>query len=143
MIGETQEKEVIPGIEEEQRDPYQESSAEEKGNIFGKALSVFGGVLNFIKNYFPKSGRGRLILAVLLILIIASGVGVKIKASKDAEAQAQFNQYLQSAKDDFNGAKGLASLNPVEASNRPHSPRLYIQHDFLLCTFDRSGFSQC
>ena len=118
MVGETQEKEVIPGIEEEQRDPYQESSAEEKGNIFGKALSVFGGVLNFIKNYFPKSGRGRLILAVLLILIIASGVGVKIKASKDAEAQAQFNQYLQSAKDDFNGAKGLASLNPVEAKSK-------------------------
>lgn len=80
-------------------------------NLVTKAASL-------IKNYFPKSGRSRLIIAIILILIIGLGVGFKIKASKDGEQLAAFNQALQKAKDDFNAAKGLVSLNPAEAKSK-------------------------
>ncbi|MBU1000194.1 hypothetical protein KKE78_02245 [Patescibacteria group bacterium] len=71
-----------------------------------------------LRKYFPKSGRGRLILAIVLLLIIVSGIGYKYKLSRDRENQAQFNQLLQQAKDDFNSAKGIASLNPTDAKNK-------------------------
>lgn len=70
------------------------------------------------KKYFPKSGRGRLMIAVILIIIIGLGVGFKVKMSKDAQRGAQFNQYLQGAKDDFNAAKGLATLSPADAKSK-------------------------
>lgn len=71
--------------------------------------------LGRLRGYFPRSGRGRLILAVALIVVIASGLGYKYKLSRDQERKLQFNKILQEAKDDFNAAKGLSSLNPAEA----------------------------
>lgn len=70
------------------------------------------------RGYFPKSGRGRLILASLLIAIIALGIGFKYKTSQDQHKIAQFNQALQEAKDNLNAAEGLASLNTGEAKNK-------------------------
>ena len=68
--------------------------------------------------HFPKSGRGRLMLACLLIAIIVLGIGFKYKTSQDQHKIAQFNQALQEAKDRLNAAEGLASLNPGEAKNK-------------------------
>lgn len=70
------------------------------------------------KSHFPKSGRGKLILAFLLIGIIALGIGFKYKSSQEEHKIAEFNQALQSAKDDLSAAEGLASLNPGEAKNK-------------------------
>lgn len=71
-----------------------------------------------LRIYFPRSGRSKLILAVVLFLIIAAGVGLKYKSSRDREREVQFNNLLQQAKDDFNSAKNIASLNPEEAKNK-------------------------
>ncbi len=72
-------------------------------------------VFSKAKAYFPKSGRSRLILAVVLILIIMGGIGFKYKAGRDKEKNLQFSQSYQQAKDSFEAAKGLASLNPADA----------------------------
>lgn len=85
---------------------------------FFNLLQVFPAVFNLFKllgSFFPKSGRGRLIIAVVLIVVIVLGAGYKYKLSRDEKMQAEFNQTLQEAKDAFEGAKGLASLNPNEA----------------------------
>lgn len=84
-------------------------------------LSLLPKVVLFIgrvRAYFPRSGRGRLILAILLIAIVASGVGYQYKLSRDQKTNAQFQQLLQGAKDDFTAAQGLATLNPVEAKTK-------------------------
>lgn len=89
-------------------------------------------LLKKLKIYFPKSGRGRLILAVLLILIIASGIGYKYKLSKDQEKQTQYNQLFQQARDDFNSAKDIASLNPGDAKNKLDSAKDKINKALVL-----------
>lgn len=86
-------------------------------------LEKFWQIISNQKRYFPKSGKGRLFLAALLIVVISLGVGFKIKSSKDAQKRAQFNQALQQAKDDFNKAKGLATLNPAEAKSKLDSAK--------------------
>lgn len=83
--------------------------------------AVSGRLLHLLgrwKSYFPRSGRGRLMVAVVLIIVIALGAGYKYKSDRDRQIQLQFNQLLQQAKDDFNGAKGLSSLSPTEAKNK-------------------------
>ena len=50
-------------------------------------------------------------------------MGYKYKLSRDREKQLQFTKVLQEAKDDFNGAKGLVSLNPLEAKNKLDSAK--------------------
>lgn len=82
--------------------------------MLGKIAKAVGKV----KTYIPQSGRGRAIVAVVLIVIILSGAAYQYKLSLDRKVQAQFSQTLQEAKDDFNGAKGLASLNPTEAKTK-------------------------
>ncbi|OGE25315.1 hypothetical protein A3C26_00605 [Candidatus Daviesbacteria bacterium RIFCSPHIGHO2_02_FULL_39_12] len=79
--------------------------------------------VKIIKDYFPKDNRNRLIIALILILIIGLGVGFKIKLSKDAQNLVAFNQVLQKSRDDFNAAKGLASLNPSEAKAKLDSAK--------------------
>lgn len=103
----------IPSLDEEEAMPEKD-----KGSKFIGGVVILGSVLKSLFSLFPKSGRGRLILAVVLIIIIASGVFLKFKASQDAQKQITFNQNLQGAKDDFLAAKGLASLNPAEAKNK-------------------------
>ncbi len=90
-------------------------------NILKMIKKVLGSILGFLwqqKKYFPKTGRSRLIIAVLLIIVIASGVGFKIIATKNAKKAAEFNQILQNAKDDLNSAKGLSTLNSAEAKSK-------------------------
>lgn len=104
-------KEEIPGLQNEE-------SISATNKLLPLGINLVTKAASLIKNYFPKSGRSRLIIAIILILIIGLGVGFKIKASKDGEQLAAFNQALQKAKDDFNAAKGLVSLNPAEAKSK-------------------------
>ena len=64
---------------------------------------------------FPKSGKSRLILAILLILVLGSGIGYQYKLTQDNEKSRQFNELFLSAKGDYGAAKGLADLDPVAA----------------------------
>ncbi len=92
-----------------------------------------------IRTYFPKSGRGKLILAVVLLLIVASGVGYKYKLSRDREKQMQFNQLLQQAKDDFNSAKGIVSLSPGEAKNKLDAAKDEVKRALILKPNDQEA----
>lgn len=76
-----------------------------------------------VLRFFPRGGRGRLILGIILLLIVAGGVGFQFKRNKDAQQTVVFNQYLQQAKDDFNAAEGLKTLNPGEAKNKLDSAK--------------------
>lgn len=106
--------------------PTLASQAEEEpriqfsGNILDKIRSLWSPSLT---RFFPTSGRGRLILAIMLILIIGFGVGLKYKSSLNQQRQQVFNQTLQAAKDDFNAAKGLSTLNPAEAKAKLDSAK--------------------
>lgn len=86
-------------------------------------VTVLKNVLSKLARIIPKSGKGRLIIAVGLIVVIALGVGFKIKSAKDAQKQALFSQFLQQSKDDFNTAKGLAILNTAEAKTKLDSAK--------------------
>ncbi len=81
------------------------------------------GLVKKVFRIFPKSGRSRLIIAVILIVIIAVGVGLKIKAGKDAATNAAFTLQFNQAKDDFNAAKSLSSLDPVAAKAKLDSAK--------------------
>src|SRR3989344_6195164 len=79
-----------------------------------KLTSVSGLIIKLI----PRSGRAKLLIAIVLILVLLGGLGLKVKVMKDSEQTVTFNQLLAQAKDDFNASVGLASLNPGEASNK-------------------------
>lgn len=92
-------------------------------------------LLNFLwsqKKYFPKSGRGRLVIAAILIVIIILGVGFKVLASKEAQKQADFKVFLQGAKDDFSAAKSLATLDPADAKNKLDSSKDKLSKALIL-----------
>lgn len=76
-----------------------------------------------IGRFFPKSGRGRLILAILLIIIIGLGAGLKYKSDQDKSKIVQYNTLLQQARDDLNAASGLKTLNPTEAKSKLDSAK--------------------
>ena len=107
-----QEVDIEPLPQEEQQ--YEASIQAESPRIFVK-LGLFTRRLG---NFFPRGGRGRLILALVLVVIIVAGVGLKYKNNRDKERATQFSQNLQAARDDFAAAKGLSSLNPLEAKNK-------------------------
>lgn len=69
-------------------------------------------------SFIPKSNRGKLILAAILLIFLAGGLGLRFKSVKDEQKQTLFNLTIQQARDDFNAAKGLTTLNPVEAKAR-------------------------
>lgn len=104
-------------------------------NILGPVLGLFGS----LGSRFPRSGRGRLILAIILIIIIAGGAGYKYKSGRDRARQAQFNQLLQQAKDDFNAAKGIASLNPTEAKSKLDSAKNEVDKALALKAGDKEA----
>ena len=119
----SQTQSSLAGLAIEIESEGQEEAMEEEKSIstFTKKVSTFTKKVStfFItKFYFPKSGRSRLILAIILVIIIAAGVGLQYKNSRDKERMLQFNQNLQAAKDDFAQAKGLSSLNPIEAKTK-------------------------
>jgi len=80
-------------------------------------------VSSLLIKFIPRSGRAKLLIAIVLILVLLGGLGLKVKATKDAEQTATFNQLFAQAKDDFNASVGLASLNPGEASNKISSAK--------------------
>ncbi len=90
----------------------------------------------FYTNYFPKSGRGRLILAVVLLVVVASGVLLKYQQTKNEQRKARFNQVLSSARDDFSAARGLASLNPAEAKSKLDSAKTKVNQALGLNSSD-------
>ncbi|MBI2196131.1 hypothetical protein HYU45_00820 [Candidatus Daviesbacteria bacterium] len=91
--------------------------------VFKDILNQVLNLLKKIGTHFPRSGRGRLVVAVVLIIIIALGVGYQYKSGRDRAKALQFIQTLQEAKDDFNAAKGLTSLNPLEAKKKLDSAK--------------------
>lgn len=104
----------LPPVAEPQYIPEATTEDIPSVSFLSKILGKLGNLLKI----FPQSGRGRLILAVVLILIIGLGVGLKYISSRNQQRQALFNQTLQLSKDEFNAAKGLATLNPAEAKNK-------------------------
>ena len=72
---------------------------------------------------FPKSGRGRLFLALLLILVVCSGVFYQYFSNKNKEKEDTFNAYFQSAKDDYSVALSLQTLNTTEAQVKLNSAK--------------------
>ncbi len=123
-----QEEKEVPSIQNN-TNVYQDEIQSEtfnqpnikNGNILKLVKRIFAGLFKFLwqqKKYFPKSNRGRLIIAVVLMVVITLGVGFKIIANKNAKKAAEFNQVLQSARDDFNSAKGLSTLNSTEAKSK-------------------------
>lgn len=75
---------------------------------------------------FPKSGRGKLILAILLIIIIGAGIGLKYINDKNAQNQTLFQNYLNDAQNNFNAAKDLQSLNFSEAKLKLESAKTNV-----------------
>lgn len=71
-----------------------------------------------LTRFIPKSGKTRLILALIILLILAVGAILQYKREKDNQNNILFNQLLQSARDDYNAALGLQTLNPNEAGNK-------------------------
>lgn len=115
---EKSQEEIIPNIiqEEEQSQDYSQTFNFSSRRVLAKEIiqKLFERLL-VLRTYFPKSNRGRLILAVALLLIVGLGVGYKYKLSRDYQKDTQFNQFLSSAKDDFNAAKSLSTLSPSDA----------------------------
>lgn len=119
---ETEESAQIPNLQE---DAHMGQSGPDS-NLVSTPKQVLTIFLKFLwqqKKLLPKSGKSRLLIAVFLIVVIALGVGFKVKAAKDVQKQVQFSQALQGAKDDFNAAKGLATLNPAEAKSKLDSSK--------------------
>ncbi len=116
---ETEVEEVsIPSLPKELEQKVEQEYLSASQSVFKTVLNRVISSFRRLRVYFPKSGRGRLILAIILIIIIALGALLQYKASRDLQKLAQFNQALSGAKDDFNAAKGLATLNPQEAKNK-------------------------
>lgn len=109
-----------------------EYPAESPKNLAGFQLNQLLNLAKKWTNYFPKSGTNRLILAVLLIIIISLGVGFKYFQSKTRQKDAQFNQALQKAKDDFNSAKSLSSINPTDAKAKLDSAKISLSQALSL-----------
>lgn len=135
-----EEKLDIPSLpsQEESQQIVQEPSVKPRV-LLQTILSKIFALLGRVGTYFPKSNKGRLILAVLLIIIISLGVGYKYKTSKDQEKQKQFTQMVQAAKDDFNAAKNLSSLNPLEAKNNLDSAKDKINKALVLKPKDQEA----
>lgn len=112
---------VIEPLDEERKieEEVESAPAFQPRSILGKIPVILGK----IARYLPKSGRGKLILAVILLLLLTLGAGLKVKSARDKNREIQFSQTLQAAKDDLVSAKGLASLNPLEAKAKLDSAK--------------------
>lgn len=111
------EEQVIEGLNR-QTDREMSKDIPLKTPIVARYLEKILFILNRVNFYIPKSGRGKLLLAAVLLILVAAGAGLRFKSVSDAQKQTQFMQALQRTRDDFSSAKGLVSLNPVEAKNK-------------------------
>lgn len=111
----------------EQVDPKPVITGEETSKfsrfLLTKILEKTFFLLTRLASLIPKSGRGKLIIAAILLIFLAAGLGLRFKSVKDEQKQTLFNQTIQQARDDFNAAKGLTTLNPVEAKARLDSAK--------------------
>lgn len=134
---EAYEEEVeIPSVPEEDKASAAVSQSGQSQNVFGEEVSYGGNLAQgkfriknavipaFLKTLklfskskalIPKSGRGRLILGVALLVIVAVGVVFQYQQAKTKEKNILFSSAMSSAGANFEAAKGLASLNPVES----------------------------
>lgn len=101
-------------------------------NILSKIKGIASFLPSVLRTYFPKSGRSRLAIALILALVVSGGAGYKFIKNRDSEKTAQFNQILAAARDDFNSAKGLSSLNPVETKARLESAKSKVNQAMAL-----------
>ncbi len=124
---------AIENLEQEQVSP--QIPIFQPSKIVEKAALILSKIISFI----PKSGRGKLILAVAILILLSVGIGLKVKSERDKVAQIQFNQNLSSARDDFNAAKGLASLNPNEAKSKLDSAKNNIDKALTLKPKDQEA----
>ncbi len=141
----TEESTEIPSLPDEQNlgisQETEQESFEEKPKVSKVVLINLLRQIKKFKVIFPKSGRSRLILAIILIVIIALGAGYKYKVSRDQKIQAEFMQNMQSAKDDFNTAKGLASLSPADAKTKLDSAKDKVSKALVLKPKDNEGLN--
>lgn len=108
---------------EQQTEEGVESNLEKPANLddqnlpTGRKLKI-PNFLPVFKKIFPKSGRGKLILALILIMALGLGAGYQFKQKQDIEKAAAFTGFFTEAKSDFEAAKGLASLDPLAAKDK-------------------------
>lgn len=110
-----QVQQAIPPLPQEEQNEDVPLAPQYEEVSSGGGHAKFLAPVKQLSKIIPKSGRGRLIFALVLLLIVGGGIGFKYKTKKDKERQDQFNASMQSAKDDFAAAKGLSSLTPSEA----------------------------
>ncbi len=129
-VKQDQDKVNIPQLSEEASEAQitseSASNLPKKVNLEKIVQNSKGGIIwavVHIKKFIPKTNKGRLILAVILIIIIFAGAFLQFQSSQNKQKEEQFNQLLQSAKSDFEAAKGLASLNPSEAKTKLDSAK--------------------
>ncbi|MBI4038688.1 hypothetical protein HY384_01880 [Candidatus Daviesbacteria bacterium] len=132
---EAQPRLEIPHLPPQQPDPT-EPYVGTKSSVFKTLLGQAINLLRRWRGYFPQSGRGRLISAIILILVISLGAGFKYQQTKDQQRKAQFQKELQQARDDFNAAKGLSTLNPTEAKNKLDSAKNKVNQALSLKSND-------
>lgn len=96
-------------------------------------------ILSAILKKFPKSGRGRLVLALLLMIIIGAGIGLKYINDKNKVRETQFNSLIADAQNDFNAAKGLQSLNFSEAKLKLESAKDKVNQALNLKRSDKKA----
>ncbi len=118
---------------EEKQEPHLEAIKDEvklnpKFNIKMPNFRVLGK----LKQFFPQGGKGKLIIAAVLIMVIGLGLGLKIKNAKEAEKENSFQNYLREAKDDFEQAQGLQTLNPNDAGVKLQSAKKKIDEALKL-----------
>lgn len=119
---EASEEEVQPASEgEEVQAPVlneqvlNEELAPKKRINYRKLAQAAATIFNLAREYFPKSGRGRLILGIILMIFVSGGIAYKYITGKENEKNAQFNQIMQQAKDNLASAKSMATLNSLDA----------------------------
>ncbi len=128
-----EEEEIIPSLPKEESPQYEEiedSSGYGKESSISGIKSILGKLTHLFRKLmanFPKSGRARLIIALILVLFLGGGIGLQYKNSKDKEKNLQFSQDLQGAKDEFSAAKGLSSINPKDAKDKLDSAKSKIK----------------
>lgn len=71
-------------------------------------------VLEKLKRFFPRSGRGKLIVAGVLVLVIVLGLGLNIKNAKDSQKENLYQGFLQEARDDFAQAQIKSAMEKID-----------------------------
>lgn len=149
LIESYEEEEAIPTLAASQDEPADLTSDSPRGGISVAAkltalpavlFSKFKPNVRFNPNkFFPKSGRGRLVLAVVIVVIIGLGAGLQYKTSQDKQRNEQFILGFQAARDDFSAAQGLQSLNPVDAKNKLDSAKSNLDKALALKPSDKEA----